>query len=217
MPVINNLLVPAILQTVYMIALSSFVACLFGIPLGFVLFTTRPNGIIANEPLNKVLSVVVNALRSVPFIILMVAIIPFTRFVVGTTIGTTAAIVPLIIAAIPFVGRVVENALEDVPAGLTEAAIAIGASPFQIMHKVLLAEALPGIVNGITLTVIAITGYSAMAGAVGGGGLGDLGIRYGYQRFDLLIMIVTVALLIVLVQLIQTVGDKISRRLNKRA
>lgn len=217
MPVINSLLVPAILQTVYMIALSSFVACLFGIPLGFVLFTTRPNGIIANEPLNKVLSMVVNALRSVPFIILMVAIIPFTRFVVGTTIGTTAAIVPLIIAAIPFVGRVVENALEDVPAGLTEAAIAIGASPFQIMRKVLFAEALPGIVNGITLTVIAITGYSAMAGAVGGGGLGDLGIRYGYQRFDLLIMIVTVALLIALVQLIQTVGDRISRRLNKRA
>jgi D-methionine transport system permease protein len=154
--------------------------------------------------------------RSTPFIILVVAIIPFTRLIAGTSIGTNAAIVPLTVAAAPFIARVVENAVREVDRGLVEAAQAMGATPFQIIRKVLLPEALPGIVAGLTLSAVSLVGYSAMVGAVGGGGLGDLGIRYGYQRFLPEVMLAVVIVLIVLVQIIQSTGDLIARRVNKR-
>ena len=166
--------------------------------------------------LNQTLGAIINAARSTPFIILMVAIIPFTRLIVGTSIGTNAAIVPLTIAAAPFVARIVESALKEVDAGLIEAAQAMGASPSQIILKVLIPEAMPSIVLGLTLTVISLIGYSAMAGAIGGGGLGDLAIRYGYQRFRADVMLATVVILIALVQMVQSSGDYFAHKLNKR-
>ncbi|MGL4919051.1 MAG: methionine ABC transporter permease, partial [Plesiomonas shigelloides] len=161
--------------------------------------------------LNKVLGTVVNIGRSIPFIILIVSIIPLTRLLVGTSIGTMAAVVPLAIGATPFIARLVEGALMEIPSGLVEAARAMGASPLQIIVKVMLPEALPGIINGITITLVTLVGYSAMAGAVGGGGLGDVGIRYGYQRFDGTVMLVVVAILVLLVQIIQSVGERLVR------
>jgi D-methionine transport system permease protein len=163
--------------------------------------------------LNRIISWIVNAIRSIPFIILMVAIIPFTRWVVGSSIGTLAAIVPLAVSAIPFLARIVESALNEVQSGLLEAAEAMGATSIQIIRFVLLAEAMPSIIRGITLTTIALVGYSAMAGAVGGGGLGDLAIRYGYDRFEMGVMLATIVVLIVLVQLLQAGGDWLARRL----
>ncbi len=163
------------------------------------------------------LGLVVNATRSVPFIILVVAIIPFTRLIAGTSIGTTAAIVPLTIAAIPFIARLVENAIREVDAGLIEAARSMGATPYQIIRKVLVPEALPGITLGLTLAVVGLIGYSAMVGAVGGEGLGDLGIRYGYQRFMPDVMAAVVVILIVMVQLVQSIGERIAARVDKRA
>ncbi len=199
-----------------MVLISGFFATLFGVPLGMILFTSRKGGILENKTLNGILGAITNAFRSVPFIILLVAIVPLTRLIVGTSIGTNAAIVPLVIGAIPFVGRIVENALAEVPQGLIEAAESMGASPLQIMWKFLLPEALSGIINGLTVTAVALVSYSAMAGAVGGGGLGDLGIRYGYQRFDVTMMMATIVVLIVLVQLIQWMGDYASNKLNKK-
>ncbi|MGI9277433.1 MAG: methionine ABC transporter permease [Endozoicomonas sp.] len=201
------LLTRALWETLYMTALSGGLSFLFGIPLGVLLYITRPGRIMANTLLNRVLGSIVNATRSVPFIILMVAIIPFTRMLVGTSIGTTAAIVPLTLAAIPFVARIAEGAVNEVPGGLVEAAQSMGATPMQIIVRVLLPEARPGLINGMTITLVTLVSYSAMAGAIGGGGLGDLGIRYGYQRFDGVIMLATVVVLIVLVQLIQSLGD----------
>jgi D-methionine transport system permease protein len=166
--------------------------------------------------LNRSVGVIVNAVRSTPFIILLVAVIPLTRFFVGSSIGTAAAIVPLTIAAAPFVARLVESALREVDRGLVEAAQAMGATTWQIVSKVLVPEAFPGIVAGITLTVVSLVGYSAMAGAIGGGGLGDLGIRYGYQRFLPEVMLIVVLILIVFVQLVQTLGDRLVRRLSHR-
>lgn len=211
-----NLLSVAFVQTLYMVLVAGFFASVLGIPLGMILFTTRRHGIMEKILLNKLLSWIVNALRSVPFIILLVAIIPITRLIVGTSIGTNAALVPLVIGAIPFVGRLVENALNEVPSGLSEAAQSMGASPWQIMWYFLFPEALPSIINGLTVTMVALVSYSAMAGAVGGGGLGDLGIRYGYNRFDVSMMVATVIVLIILVQCIQWVGDKLSHHFNKR-
>ena len=210
------LLVEALLETTYMVAISAFVAALAGIPLGVILVTTDKGHILENLPLNSVLGAIVNAARSTPFIILMVAIIPVTRMIVGTSIGTNAAIVPLSIAAIPFVGRIVEAALKEVDHGVIEAAQAMGASPWEIIKKVLLPEALPAIILGLTITIISLIGYSAMAGAIGGGGLGDLAIRYGYQRFRADIMLATVVILIAQVQLVQSGGDYLARRLNKK-
>ncbi|MBX9705741.1 MAG: ABC transporter permease [Gammaproteobacteria bacterium] len=211
-----SLILQACWQTLYMVIVASVLSTLGGIPLGLLLFATRKNGIWPKPVLNKTLGFVVNMLRSIPFIILLVAIIPFTRFIVGTSIGTNAAIVPLVVGAIPFIGRIVENALEEVPYGLTEAGLSMGATPWQIAWKFLLPESLPGVINGLTVTAIAIVSYSAMAGAVGGGGLGDVAISYGYQRFDLRVMLITVVLLIILVQVIQSIGDYYSRRYNKR-
>lgn len=210
------LLAEAFLETTYMVAVSTFIAALLGIPLGVVLVTTSKGHILENLPLNSILGAVVNATRSTPFIILMVAIIPFTRLLAGTSIGTNAAIVPLSIAAIPFVGRIVEAALKEVDQGVVEAAQSMGASPKEIILKVLLPEALPAIILGLTITIISLIGYSAMAGAIGGGGLGDLAIRYGYQRFRADIMLATVVILIAQVQLVQSGGDYLARRLNKK-
>ena len=210
------LLTKALGETVYMVVVSMIVASLIGIPLGVLLATTAKGQILEWMPLNRAIGAVVNALRSIPFIILMVAIIPFTRFIVGTSIGTTAAMVPLVLASIPFIGRQVETSLREVPAGLVEAALSMGATPYQIVRRVLLPESMPSIVAQLTTVVIALVGESAMAGAIGGGGLGDLAIRYGYQRFRPDIMIATVVILIVLVQIVQFLGNRLANGLNKK-
>ncbi len=210
------LLIEGLGETFYMVAVSSLVSALLGIPLGVILVITGKGGIKESLVFNQALGAIVNAARSTPFIILMVAIIPFTRIIVGTSIGTNAAIVPLSIAAIPFVGRVVESALKEVDAGLIEAAQSMGATPRQIIMKVLIPEAMPSIILGMTLTVISLIGYSAMAGAIGGGGLGDLAIRYGYQRFRADVMLATVVILIAMVQIVQSSGDYFAHKLNKR-
>ena len=210
------LLTKALGETVYMVVVSMIVASLIGIPLGVLLATTAKGQILECMPLNRAIGAVVNALRSIPFIILMVAIIPFTRFIVGTSIGTTAAMVPLVLASIPFIGRQVETSLREVPAGLVEAALSMGATPLQIVRRVLLPEAMPSIVAQLTTVIIALVGESAMAGAIGGGGLGDLAIRYGYQRFRPDIMIATVIILIVLVQIVQFLGNRLADGLNKK-
>ena len=205
-----TLLIKGLADTLYMIGASSAISFLFGLPLGVILSVTAPGGILMNRTLYSSLSLLVNVGRSVPFIILMVAIIPFTRLIAGTSIGTNAAIVPLSVSAIPFVGRVVETALREIDDGIIEAALAMGASPFEIIRKVLLPEALPSIISGLTLTVISLIGYSAMAGAIGGGGLGDIAIRYGYQRFMPDVMLATVIVLVLMVQLFQFAGDRLS-------
>ena len=210
------LLTKALGETVYMVVVSMIVASLIGIPLGVLLATTAKGQILECMPLNRAIGAVVNALRSIPFIILMVAIIPFTRFIVGTSIGTTAAMVPLVLASIPFIGRQVETSLREVPAGLVEAALSMGATPYQIVRRVLLPESMPSIVAQLTTVVIALVGESAMAGAIGGGGLGDLAIRYGYQRFRPDIMIATVVILIVLVHIVQFLGNRLANGLNKK-
>ena len=210
------LLFKALGETVYMVAVSMVIATIIGVPLGVLLHTTEKDGILAAPGLNKVLGSVVNAIRSIPFIILMVAIIPFTRLIVGSAIGTTAAMVPLVIASIPFIGRQVETSLKEVPFGLIEAAQSMGASPMQIIWKVLIPESLPSIVAQLTTVIIALVGESAMAGAIGGGGLGDLAIRYGYQRFRPEVMLATVVILIVLVQLVQLLGGALAKKLDKR-
>ena len=209
------LLTKALGETIYMVVVSMAIASLIGIPLGVLLHTTDKGQILESLPLNQTVGSIVNAIRSIPFIILMVAIIPLTRFIVGSAIGTTAAIVPLVIASIPFIGRQVETSLKEVPAGLIEAALSMGATPAQIITKVLLPEAMPSIVAQLTTVIIALVGESAMAGAIGGGGLGDLAIRYGYQRFRPEVMLATVIILIVLVQLVQFLGNTLAKRLNK--
>ncbi len=211
-----DLIAKALGETVYMVAVSMVVATALGVPLGVLLSTTGKGGILETRALNKAIGAVVNAIRSIPFIILMVAIIPLTRLIVGTAIGTTAAMVPLIIAAVPFIGRQVETSLQEVPYGLVEAALSMGATPLQIIRRVLLPEAMPSIVAQLTTVVISLVGESAMAGAIGGGGLGDLAIRYGYQRFRPDVMIATVVILIILVQLVQFAGNLLAKRLNKK-
>ncbi|ACL60007.1 methionine ABC transporter permease [Methylobacterium nodulans] len=215
-PELLRLLVVATGDTLRMVAIAAGLGTLFGLPLGVFLATSGRGELFAAPWANRVLGILVNATRSTPFIILVVAIIPFTRLVAGTSIGTNAATVPLTVAATPFIARLVEGAIREVDAGLVEAARAFGASPLQIVLKVLIPEALPGIVLGLTLAVVSLIGFSAMVGAVGGGGLGDLGIRYGYQRFMPEMMAAVVAVLIVLVQAVQTIGDRLARRLNKR-
>ena len=210
------LLFKALGETVYMVAVSMVIATILGVPLGVLLHTTEKGGILSAPALNKVIGSVVNAVRSIPFIILMVAIIPLTRLIVGSAIGTTAAMVPLVIASIPFIGRQVETSLKEVPFGLIEAAQSMGASPMQIIWKVLIPESLPSIVAQLTTVIIALVGESAMAGAIGGGGLGDLAIRYGYQRFRPEVMLATVIILIVLVQLVQLLGGTLAKKLDKR-
>lgn len=206
----------ALKETLLMVSLSLVLAELGGLPLGVLLVVSGPGHLRPNPVLHHVLGIVVNVGRSLPFIILMVAIIPFTRLIVGTSIGTWAAIVPLTVAAIPFVARLVETSLLEVDRGVIEAAQAMGASFSQIIGRVLLPEALPSLIAGATITAINLVGYSAMAGAIGGGGLGDLAIRYGYQRFQVGVMIVTVVILVLFVQVVQVVGDSLARRVDHR-
>lgn len=215
-PQIISLLIQGFWETMGMTAVSTIIAGIIGIPLGIVLVTTSKGHILENASINRILGVIVNATRSIPFIILMVAIIPFTRLVVGTSIGTLAACVPLTIAAIPFLARLVETSIREIEFGVIEAAQSMGASPMQIVRKVLLPEALPTIIDNITVLIVNLISYSAMAGAIGGGGLGDIAIRYGYQRFNADVMIATIIILIVLVQIVQSIGEYISRRLNKK-
>ncbi|WP_192036820.1 methionine ABC transporter permease [Halomonas sp. YLGW01] len=211
-----ELILEATLDTLYMVGVAGLISAAAGIPLGVMLYVTRPGQILAHPLTQKVLAVITNVGRSIPFIILMVAIIPFTRLIAGSSIGTNAAIVPLTIAAIPFVARLVEGALNEVPPGLIEAAQSMGATPYQIITKVLLPEARGGIINGMTITVVTLVSYSAMAGAVGGGGLGDLGIRYGYNRFDPVVMLITVAILVIMVQGFQSLGDHLVRKADHK-
>ena len=211
-----KLLITGTLDTLQMTVISTIMAMIIGIPLGVVLVVTSKGHILENAALNKILGAIVNATRSIPFIILMVAIIPFTRMVVGTSIGTTAACVPLTLAAIPFLARLVETAIKDIQFGVIEAAQSMGASPFQIIRKVLLPEALPTIIDNVTVLIVNLIGYSAMAGAIGGGGLGDIAIRYGYQRFQGDIMLATIIILIIMVQVIQMIGDGLSKAMNKK-
>ena len=210
------LLGTSLLETLLMVGVSGGIAVVAGIPLGVILVVTERGALLQNPGLNRVLALVINATRSVPFIILMVAIIPFTRLIAQTSIGTTAAMVPLSVAAIPFMARIAENALREIDPGLITAARAMGASPLQIIVKVLLPESLPGLVAGVIVTLVSLIGYSAMAGAIGGGGLGDMGIRYGYQRFLPEVMLAVVVVLILLVQAMQSLGDWLVRRISHR-
>lgn len=216
-PQILKLLVDSFVQTLYMVGIAGVIGTLIGLPLGVFLATSQRGELFAAPAVNAVLGLIVNAARSTPFIILVVAIIPLTRLIAGTSIGTSAAVVPLTIAAAPFIARVIEGAIRGVDQGLIEAARSMGASPLQIVQKVLLPEALPAITLALTLTVVSLIGYSAMVGAVGGGGLGDLGIRFGYQRFMPDVMLAVVLVLIVLVQGVQSLGDSLARRFDKRS
>lgn len=211
-----DLLFTSLLETLLLVGVPSLIAVVIGIPLGVILVVTARGAMLQNLTVNRVLGAIVNITRSVPFIILMVAIIPFTRFIAQTSIGTTAAIVPLSVAAIPFMARIAENAMREVDTGLLTAARAMGASPLQIIVKVLLPESLPGLVAATIVTIISLIGYSAMAGAIGGGGLGDVGIRYGYQRFQPEVMLAVVVVLVVLVQFVQGMGDWLVRRMSHR-
>jgi D-methionine transport system permease protein len=213
---ILRLIAEATVDTLLMVATAATLGTVLGLPLGIFLATSGRGELFAAPAVNRIIGAIVNATRSTPFIILVVAIIPFTRLVAGTSIGTAAATVPLTLAATPFIARVIESAIREVDHGLIEAARAMGATPLQIVIKVLVPEALPAIVLGLTLSVVSLLGYSAMVGAVGGGGLGDLGIRYGYQRFMPDVMAAVVVVLIALVQGVQSVGDRLARRLNKR-
>lgn len=215
-PALIDLFITSFWETLVMVGISGVVGALLGIPLGVALRLTDRDGVLENAAFNRTVGGLVNAVRSTPFIILLVAIIPFTRFITGSSIGTAAAVVPLTIAAAPFIARLVEASLREVDHGRVEAAQAMGATVPQIVFKVLLPEALPGIVAGLTITLVSLTGYSAMAGAIGGGGLGDLGIRYGYQRFLPEVMVAVVLLLIVFVQAVQSLGDWLVRRISHR-
>ena len=211
-----NLLLEGTLQTLYMTLVSTAAAYLIGLPLGVLLNISDKDGIRPMPVLNKILGVIVNFLRSVPFLILLVFLIPFTRMIVGTTIGSTATIVPLIVAAAPFVARMVESSLKEVDPGVIEAAQSMGAKPIQIITKVLLPEAKPSLLVGAARAVTTILGYSAMAGFVGGGGLGTIAINYGYYRYQNNMMIVTVLLLVIIVQVFQEIGMLISKKSDKR-
>ena len=211
-----NMLVKGIWETIYMVFLSSALSYVIGIPLGIALVVTDKEGISPVPLFNRALGLIINLLRSVPFIILLIMVLPITKFIVGKTIGSNATVVPLIIAASPYIGRMVESSLKEVDAGVIEAAKSMGASTWQIIVKVLLPEAKPSLLVGAAISVTTILGYSAMAGFTGGGGLGDIAIRYGYHRYQTDMMMVTVVLLVIIVQLIQEVAMRMSRKSDKR-
>lgn len=215
-PMMIDLLLKSLAETLYMLSVSAIIAAVIGIPLGILLVVTEKNHILSCPIMNKPLAFVINMIRSIPFIILMVAIIPLTRIIAGTSIGTTAAIVPLTLAAIPYTARMVETSIREIPSGLIEAAESMGASPLQIIYKVLIPEALPAVIQNMTVVIVSLIGSSAMAGTIGGGGLGDLAIRYGYQRFQADMMIATIVVLIVIVQVIQWIGNNLSKKTNKK-
>ncbi len=210
----GDLLVEGVLDTLVMTSIATVLAYVIGLPIGVLLITSGRKGICPNAPLNAVLGWIVNIVRSIPFIILLVALIPFTRLIVGTSLGVPGAIVPLVVTAAPFVARIVEQSLAEVDGSLIEAAQSFGASRLQIVRKVLLWEALPSLIRGAALTFITLFGFSAMAGTVGAGGLGDIAIRYGYQRYQYDVMAVAVVLCIILVQIVQSLGDFISSYIN---
>ncbi|WP_234122119.1 methionine ABC transporter permease [Clostridium hydrogenum] len=212
---LNEVLFPALLETIYMVGVSTVLAVIIGFIPAIILVVTDEKGLRPNKVVYKILDFIINMLRSFPFLILMIAIVPLTKIIVGKQIGTTAAIVPLTIGSFPFAARVIESSLKEVDPGVIEAAKAFGASNLQIIFKVMLKEALPSIVLGITLTVISIIGYSAMAGAIGGGGLGDAAMHYGYYMFDNEVMIYTVIILMILVQILQSLGNFIYKRMTK--
>lgn len=211
-----SLLLNGLWETIYMTFASGFFGLMLGLPVGILLFLTRRDQLLESRMYHRILSVLVNIFRSIPFIILIVWLIPFTRAIIGTSIGVNAALVPLSIGAAPFIARLVENSLLEVPAGLIEMARALGASPLQIIRKVLLSEALPSLINNITITLITLVGYSAMGGAIGAGGLGQIGYQYGYVGYDAVIMNTVLILLIVLVFIIQFTGDRLSKKFNHR-
>ena len=211
-----RMIITGIGQTLLMVFSSTFFGYVFGLPLGVLLYVSDKDGIRPNNVLYRVLDFIVNIGRSIPFIILMILIIPFTRLIAGKSYGTVATIVPLTVSAIPFIGRMVESSLKEVDKGVIEAAQSMGASDLQIIRKVLLKEARPSLINGATICLGTIVGYSAMAGAIGGGGLGDIAIRYGYYRYEMDIMLVTVIIIVILVQLFQFVGNKVSKEFDKR-
>ncbi|MBA9084128.1 D-methionine transport system permease protein MetI [compost metagenome] len=205
----------AIIETIQMVGISLFVGSLIGIPFGILLVVTRPGGVLENKVLYAVLNPIINIIRSLPFIILLVAIVPFTRLIVQTSIGTSAAIVPLIIYIAPYIGRLVENSLLEVNPGILEAAESMGATPFQVIRYFLLPEAVGSLILSLTTATIGLIGATAMAGTVGGGGVGDLAIVYGYQRFDTVVVIATVIILIILVQGIQSLGNTLARKIRR--
>lgn len=204
-----------ILETLYMVFLGTVLSYLIGLPIGILSVITDEDGLMPKRTINKFLGIIINLGRSVPFIILMIALTPLTRFIVGKSWGSTAAIVPLTIAAIPFVSRLIETSLKEVDDKLIESAICMGATPLQIILKVYLVESIPSIIRGLSITTITLVGYSAMAGAVGGGGLGNIAITYGYYRFDSKIMIITLVILVLIVEIIQVIFDVIAKKIDK--
>jgi len=211
-----SLMSAATLETLYMVSLAGLFTLLIGLPLGVLLKVARHDGILPLPRLNAVLGTVVNIGRSLPFVVLLIALIPLTRLIVGTTLGSSAAVVPIALGAIPFFARIVENALDEVPKGRIEAMASMGGSGWHVVSKVLLPEALPALLAGMTLTLVMLIGFSSMAGVIGGGGLGDLAIRYGYQRFNQPVMIARVVMLVLMVQGVQMAGDRLVRRLAHR-
>lgn len=211
-----DLFIDPVIETIYMVFFSTIFASLLGFPFGILLVITEKGNIWEKPVFNKVLNSVINILRSIPFIILMLLVFPLSKILVGTRIGTTASIVPLSVAAAPFVARLIESSLREIDRGVIESSLAMGANPYEIVTKVLIPESLPSIVSGITIAIINLIGYSAMAGAIGGGGLGDLAIRYGHYKYEYDVMYISVIIIILLVQLVQFVGNRLTLKLNKK-
>ncbi|MDF7788053.1 ABC transporter permease [Pantoea stewartii] len=213
---VQSLLINATLETIYMVSLAAIFTLMIGLPVGVLLFLCRKDGLFPNRGIALLLNLLVNIGRALPFVVLLIALIPFTRWIVGTTLGSTAAIVPITLGAFPFFARLVESALDEVERGRIEAVVAMGGNSWHLICRVLLPEALPALLTGLTLTIVMLIGFSAMAGVIGGGGLGDLAIRYGYQRFDNQIMAVTIVILLLLVFVVQKSGERFVRRLDHR-
>lgn len=213
---LKKIVLPAFNETLYMVFFASLFSVILGIFIGIILYITEKDGILENKFLNRLLGIIVNIGRSVPFVILMIAVFPLSKFIVGTTLGSKAAIVPLTVAAIPFVARMIEACLKEIDKGVIEASISMGASEWQIIYKVLIPESISSIISTITTTIISIIGYSAMAGTIGGGGLGSIAITYGYQRYRDDILIISVVLMVILVQIVQTIGNILGKKLNKK-
>ena len=213
---LKKIVLPSLNETLYMVFFSSLFSILLGIIIGVILYITEKDGILENIFINRVLGVIINIGRSIPFVILMIAVFPLSKFIVGTVLGSKAAIVPLTVAATPFVARMIESCLKEIDKGVVEASISMGASEWQIIYKVLIPESISCIMSTITTTIISIIGYSAMAGTIGGGGLGSIAITYGYQRYRDDILIISVVLMVILVQIVQTIGNILCKKLNKK-
>ncbi len=213
---LKKIVLPAFNETLYMVFFANLFSVILGIFIGIILYITEKDGILENKFLNRLLGIIVNIGRSIPFVILMIAVFPLSKFIVGTTLGSKAAIVPLTVGAIPFVARMIEACLKEIDKGVIEASISMGASEWQIIYKVLIPESISSIISTITTTIISIIGYSAMAGTIGGGGLGSIAITYGYQRYRDDILIISVVLMVILVQIVQTIGNILGKKLNKK-